>query len=90
MARMLGARRRSAGADRQAGPGLRVRISGRRLWHRWRHRADLLTYWTAGRPPRVHRGYSIQAAQDQLQFMPRITLEEVLAAAVTSGSGEPS
>jgi nucleoside-diphosphate-sugar epimerase len=65
----------------------RIRI--RVLMHRWRHRADLLTYWTSGRPPHVHRGYSTEAAQSAIQFFPKTRFEEGITPPSSRGLALP-
>ena len=57
----------------------RARVRLRNIRQSWRGRADLLTYWASGRPPRVHRGYNTGSAAGVLRFHPRITLHEGIA-----------
>ena len=52
----------------------RARVRLRNIRQSWREKADLLTYWTSGRPPNVHRGYNTDSAGRLLDFHPAIPL----------------
>ncbi len=48
----------------------------RKKVHRFRKRADLLTYFVAGESDRIHRAYSIEKAKRNLAYRPKVRLKE--------------
>lgn len=48
----------------------------RKRVHRFRKRADLLTYFAAGEGGRIHRAYSIEKAKKYLGYSPKVSLKD--------------
>ncbi len=53
-----------------------VYLNLRKKIHRFRNRADLLTYFIAGKRGRIHRAYSIEKAKKDLGYSPKVSLED--------------
>ncbi|MBL7196667.1 MAG: NAD(P)-dependent oxidoreductase [Candidatus Omnitrophica bacterium] len=51
-------------------------LSLRKKIYRFLKKADLITYFTAGVGERVHRAYSIEKAKKELNFYPKVNLQE--------------
>jgi len=51
----------------------------RKKVHRFRKRADLVTYFMAGEGERIHRAYSIKKAKKELDYFPKVNLREGIA-----------
>lgn len=48
----------------------------RKKIHKFRKRADLLTYFMAGKGRRIHRAYSIEKAKKEIGYLPRVNLKD--------------
>lgn len=54
----------------------RAYINLRTVVHKFQKRAELITYFMAGKGKRVHRAYSIEKARKEIGYLPRVNLKK--------------
>lgn len=54
----------------------RAYINLRKAVHRFQKKADLITYFMAGKGREVHRAYSIEKAKKEIGYLPKVNLKE--------------